>query len=277
MSTTDVLSFYEHQGRYRGILGWIFSTDHKRIGLLYLVAILTFFFTGVILGFLMRLELIAPGPTIMKPQTYNAIFTLHGVIMIFLFVIPGIPSIFGNFFLPIQIGARDVAFPRVNLLSWWDFGNPVSFYRWGSDRYRVDVLRSLQSSNNGQRPSCCFWSLHPWFFFHSHGDQFCDNGSPAASPGNEMVSSASFRMEPLCDGVGSDSRHTGRWHYSFAYVDGETGRRRGLRSNKGRRSNPLPAPFLDILSPSRIHHDPASHGNHLRDDPRIRPEDDLRL
>jgi len=111
--------FYENQGRYRGILAWIFSTDHKRIGLLYLLAILTFFFTGVSLGFLMRLELIAPGPTLMKPQTYNALFTLHGVIMIFLFVIPGIPAIFGNFFLPIQIGARDVAFPRINLLSWW--------------------------------------------------------------------------------------------------------------------------------------------------------------
>lgn len=113
--------FYEDKGHSRGILGWIFSTDHKRIGLLYFFAILFFYATGVILGFLMRLELIAPGPTIMRPQTYNAIFTLHGVIMIFLFVIPGIPSIFGNFFLPIQIGARDVAFPKINLLSWWVF------------------------------------------------------------------------------------------------------------------------------------------------------------
>ncbi|MBM4350293.1 MAG: cytochrome c oxidase subunit I [Deltaproteobacteria bacterium] len=113
--------FYEDEGRLRGILGWIFSTDHKRIGLLYLFAILFFYAIGVLLGFLMRLELVAPGPTIMRPQTYNAIFTLHGVIMVFLFVIPGIPSIFGNFFLPIQIGARDVAFPKINLLSWWVF------------------------------------------------------------------------------------------------------------------------------------------------------------
>ncbi len=112
-------SFYEESGPLKGVWGWIFSTDHKRIGLLYLLAILSFYGIGVLLGFLMRLELIAPGPTIMRPQTYNAIFTLHGVIMIFLFVIPGIPAIFGNFFLPIQIGARDVAFPRLNLLSWW--------------------------------------------------------------------------------------------------------------------------------------------------------------
>ncbi len=112
-------SFYEENGRFRGFWAWIFSTDHKRIGLLYLLSILSFYAIGVLLGFLIRLELIAPGPTIMRPQTYNALFTLHGVIMIFLFVIPGIPAIFGNFFLPIQIGARDVAFPKLNLLSWW--------------------------------------------------------------------------------------------------------------------------------------------------------------
>lgn len=67
----------------------------------------------------MRLELIAPGETIMEAQTYNSLFTLHGVIMIFLFIVPGLPAIFGNFFLPLQIGAKDVAFPRLNLLSFW--------------------------------------------------------------------------------------------------------------------------------------------------------------
>ena len=112
-------SFYEHKGQYHGILAWILSTDHKRIGLLYLFSILPFFFTAVTLGFLMRLKLIAPGFNLMGPQTYNAFFTLHGIIQIFLVVIPAIPTIFGNFFLPIQIGARDMAFPRINLLSWW--------------------------------------------------------------------------------------------------------------------------------------------------------------
>jgi cytochrome c oxidase subunit 1 len=121
--TTDRLhprtSFYEYQGRYRGIFAWILSTDHKRIGLLYLSLILLFFSVAVFFGFLMRLKLIAPGFNLMKPQMYNSIFTLHGIIQIFLVVIPAIPAIFGNFFLPIQIGARDVAFPRLNLLSWW--------------------------------------------------------------------------------------------------------------------------------------------------------------
>lgn len=115
------MSFYDVRGRHRGIFAWIFSTDHKRIGLLYLVAMLTFFSVAVTMGFLMRLELIAPGRTIMGPETYNAVYTLHGVVMIFLFVIPGLPAPLGNFFLPIMIGAKDVAFPRINLLSWWLF------------------------------------------------------------------------------------------------------------------------------------------------------------
>ncbi|MEO8398396.1 MAG: cbb3-type cytochrome c oxidase subunit I, partial [Ignavibacteriaceae bacterium] len=114
-------SFLEYRGKGRGIKSWIFSTDHKRIGILYLISLLSFFSVGVVFGFLMRLELISPGRTIMDPQTYNQIFTLHGVIMIFMFVIPGIPAVFGNFFLPIMIGAKDVAFPRLNLFSWYLF------------------------------------------------------------------------------------------------------------------------------------------------------------
>ncbi len=95
-------NFYHTPGRYSGILGWIFSTDHKRIGLLYLTSIFAFFFCGMLLGLAMRLELIAPGKQIVSAQTYNALFTVHGVIMIFLFIIPGIPAALGNFMLPLQ-------------------------------------------------------------------------------------------------------------------------------------------------------------------------------
>lgn len=114
-------SYLKKGGPRKGLAGWIFSTDHKRIGILYLYSILTFFAVGACIGILMRLELIAPGPTLMAPDTYNALFTLHGVIMIFLFIIPGIPATLGNFMLPLQLGAKDVAFPRLNLLSWWLF------------------------------------------------------------------------------------------------------------------------------------------------------------
>ena len=115
------LNYLNSKSAFPGIFGWIFSTDHKRIAVLYLISILAFFFVGAGVGAAMRLELIAPGPTIVEPGTYNMLFTLHGVIMIFLFAIPAVPAIFGNFFLPLQLGAKDLAFPRINLLSWWIF------------------------------------------------------------------------------------------------------------------------------------------------------------
>jgi len=113
------LNFLTAGGKHTGLLSWILSTDHKRIGVLYLTSVVSFFLVGVLIGLLMRIEQLSIGETIMKAQMYNAAFTVHGVIMIFLFIIPGIPAIFGNFFLPLLIGARDVAFPRLNLLSWW--------------------------------------------------------------------------------------------------------------------------------------------------------------
>lgn len=120
-SSTTGTSYLDPSGSRSGILSWILSTDHKRIGILYLVSLLAFFAIAVILGLLMRLELIAPGRTIVSATAYNSLFTVHGVIMIFFFVIPGLPAIFGNFLLPIQLGARDVSFPRLNLLSWYCF------------------------------------------------------------------------------------------------------------------------------------------------------------
>jgi len=117
--TTLANSGFYAEGPRSGILGWLLSTDHKRIGIMYLSCIVTMFIVAVCLGLAIRLELIAPGPTIMGPQTYNATFTVHGIIMIFLFVIPSIPAAFGNLVLPIQIGARDVSFPKINLLSWY--------------------------------------------------------------------------------------------------------------------------------------------------------------
>jgi cytochrome c oxidase subunit 1 len=113
--------FYHVPTKHRGILSWILTVDHKRIGILYLVTMSVFFLVAVGIGFAMRLEMLTPGKTIVEPQTYNTLFTLHGIIMIFLFIIPGMPAVFGNFMLPLMIGAKDVFFPRLNLLSWWLF------------------------------------------------------------------------------------------------------------------------------------------------------------
>jgi len=98
---------------------WLFSTDHKRIALLYLGSITFFFFLGGAAATLIRLELITPQGDILSHDSYNRMFTLHGVIMVWFFLIPSIPTTFGNFLLPLMIGARDLAFPRLNLASWY--------------------------------------------------------------------------------------------------------------------------------------------------------------
>ena len=116
---TAEVDFYNVRTKHKGILSWLLTTDHKRIGLMYLGGVLFFFLTAMSIGVLMRLEMLTPGETFMKPQTYNSLFTLHGVIMVFLFIIPSVPGVFGNFFLPIQIGAQDVQFPKLNLMSWY--------------------------------------------------------------------------------------------------------------------------------------------------------------
>ena len=123
LAQADVPAFrgFMDEGGREGILAWILSTDHKRIGILYLASMSILFFVGVTIGVLMRAEQLVLHPPLFKPTTYNAFFTVHGVIMIFMFVLPGLPAVFGNFFLPIMVGARDVSFPRLNLMSWYLF------------------------------------------------------------------------------------------------------------------------------------------------------------
>src|SRR5438445_6252943 len=102
-----------------GVKSWLLTTDHKRIALLYLASITLFFFVGGFFAVLIRLELLTPAGDLFQAETYNKLFTMHGVMMIFFFLIPSIPAVLGNFLVPMMIGARDLAFPRLNLLSWY--------------------------------------------------------------------------------------------------------------------------------------------------------------
>jgi len=102
-----------------GIWSWLTTKDHKRIGVLYCISLAAVFFAAGVLALFMRAELSAPGETIMGNETYNQVFTMHGILMVFLFLVPSIPAILGNFVLPLQIGAKDVAFPKLNLASWY--------------------------------------------------------------------------------------------------------------------------------------------------------------
>ena len=102
-----------------GVASWLLTKDHKRIAMLYLMSITVFFAVGGMFAAGIRLELLTPRGDLWTPDTYNKLFTLHGVIMIFFFLIPSIPATMGNFLLPIMIGTKDLAFPRINLISWY--------------------------------------------------------------------------------------------------------------------------------------------------------------
>ncbi len=130
----------------KGVFSWLFTLDHKRIGLMYLYSVGLFFLVAAGLGVAMRLELLNPGRDIMSPQTYNQVFTLHGVIMIFLFIIPSIPAVFGNFFLPLMLGTDDVAFPKINLLSYW--------------LYVLGALFALSTLVYGSGPADTGWTFY---------------------------------------------------------------------------------------------------------------------
>jgi cytochrome c oxidase subunit I len=104
-----------------GIRSWLLTKDHKRIGILYMLSITFFFFLGGAYATLIRLNLLTPTSDLVTPDTYNRLFTMHGIIMVFLFLVPSIPAVLGNFALPMMLGAKDVAFPKINLLSWYVF------------------------------------------------------------------------------------------------------------------------------------------------------------
>lgn len=112
--TSSNKSFYKVA---KGLKSWLFTIDHKRIGIMYLVAVCAAFALGGLFAMLLRFELLTPNQLILNAKQYNQVFTLHGAVMVFLFIIPSIPATFGNFFLPMQLGTIDVAFPRLNLAS----------------------------------------------------------------------------------------------------------------------------------------------------------------
>jgi len=113
-----------------GIGSWLLTTDHKRIALLYLLSITAMFFIGGFFALLIRLELLTPTGDLLTADTYNKAFSMHGQIMVFFFLVPSIPAVLGNFLVPMMIGAKDLAFPRINLLSWYLYIAGAALYIW---------------------------------------------------------------------------------------------------------------------------------------------------
>jgi len=130
MATTILAPREHYLNESYGIKSWLFTTDHKRIALLYLVSITTMFFVGGIFALLIRLELLTPPGDLVQAETYNKLFSMHGITMVWFFLIPSIPTVLGNFLIPMMIVAKDLAFPRLNLTSWYLFDLSALFLLW---------------------------------------------------------------------------------------------------------------------------------------------------
>jgi cytochrome c oxidase subunit 1 len=122
-----------------GMRSWLLTRDHKRIAILYLISVTVFFALGGLMAALVRLELLTPEGDMMQPDTYNRVFTMHGIVMVFFFLIPAIPAVLGNFLVPLMIGAKDLAMPRLNLASWYVYNIGGAFTLWAIAHGGVDT------------------------------------------------------------------------------------------------------------------------------------------
>lgn len=142
MNAPEILTLpeknYLNEGGY-GIKSWLTTTDHKRIAILYMVSLTLAFLVGGFFALLIRLELLTPQGDLVSADTYNKLFTMHGIIMVWFFLIPSIPTVFGNFLVPLMIGAKDLAFPRLNLLSWYIYVVGAIFTFWAVASGGVDT------------------------------------------------------------------------------------------------------------------------------------------
>ena len=251
------------------IKSWLLTTDHKRIAILYLISITLFFFLGGFFAMLIRLELLTPAGDLVLSDTYNKLFTMHGVVMIFLFLIPSIPAVFGNFLVPMMIGAKDLAFPRLNLASWYIFIIGAGFILYAILTGGVDTgwtfytPYSTTYSNTNVITAALgvfitgFSSIFTGLEHHRHR-------ASHARAGADLAAAAAVHLGALCDVGHHGAGHAGAGDHDCAGGAGAPLPLRHLRRATGRRPAALPAPVLVLFAPCRLHHDSAGHGRDQR-------------
>ena len=268
--------------------------------MMFLVSIAACLYLGATFAFLIRTELTRPGPTIMNETTakivsalsitekqitpqqmYNRVFTLHGAIMIFLFIIPAIPAAFGNFVLPLMLGAKDVAFPRLNLVSYHLFLFGARFLRAHAvarrHRHRLDVLYALQHRDRHGRDDGRDGAFLLGFSSIFTGINFLVTIHTMRRPGLTWFKMPLFLWALYGTAIHPGAGHAGAGHHAAAAVRGATVRRRHLRSGTGRRPDSVPALLLVLFASGRVHHDPAGDGHHQRGDFGPQPQAYFRL
>jgi cytochrome c oxidase subunit 1 len=138
------------------VMSWLNTRDHKRVGVMFLATVIFFLFLGGLFALTLRLKLLQPGPFLIDALSYNRLFTLHGIVMIFMFMIPAIPSGFGNFVLPLMLGARDVAFPRLNLASFYIYLAGAALAVWGMIHGGADTGWTFYTPYSSTTPTQVF-------------------------------------------------------------------------------------------------------------------------
>ena len=246
-----------------GVLSWLTTRDHKRIGLMYLVSVIAALALGGTFALLLRLELLTPGETFITAETYDRFFTMHGVIMVWLFMIPSIPATFGNFMLPLMIGAKDVAFPRLNLASLYFYWLGAVLVLWALVDGGADTGWTFYTPYSVQTPSAVTWVAIGVFVLGIStimtGVNFIvttTRCAPRGSSGGSCRSSSGRSTDLDHPGAGD----AGARHHAGAGGHGPRLPRRRLRPGRGRRPDHLPAHVLVLLAPGGLHHDPAGHG-----------------
>ena len=265
-----------------GLLSWLLTGDHKRIATLYLISITFFFFIGGALAGLIRLELLTPQTDLMAADTYNKVFTMHGVIMVFFFLVPSVPATIGNFLIPMMVGAKDLALPKINLLSWYLYivaGIMMHLHHGrrrrghGLDLHHPALHALREHPRDHHRPG----DLRRRIQLHLYRAQLHRHHPQDALPGHDLVPAAAVRLVELRGQHSHGAGHAGSGHHPGADRSRAHRRHRRLRSRQGRRSAALPASVLVLLAPRRLHHDSARHGRHLRGGLDLQPQARLRL
>ena len=218
-----------------GLLSWLLTGDHKRIAMLYLISITFFFFIGGAFAGLIRLELLTPQPDLVASDTYNKFFTMHGIIMIFLFLVPSVPATLGNFLIPIMLGAKDLAFPKINLLSWYLYlvGGTLDAGCAGAGRrrYRLDVYdAALDALPEHARDHGGDGDLHRRLQLDLYRAELHRDDPPHARAGHDVVPHAAVRVVELCGFDPDGAGHAGAGDRDRAGRAGADDRHRRLRS-----------------------------------------------
>ena len=269
---------------YRGrFTSWITTVDHKRIGILYLITCLIFFGAGGILAILMRTQLAHTNEKFLSAEHYNEVMTVHGLTMVFLVIVPILAG-FGNFLVPLMIGAKDVAFPRLNALSYWLFlfGGIVLYASFFADRRRrsdgLDPLSAaLRAVRRQRRRPGHPLAAHPLGVVARRRDQLHRHDPPAARARDDVDARAALRLVDRRLRV--DPRH--RPARALGRAD-DAAPRPAVRdallpAERGRERAALPARVLVLRAPRGLRDDPARDGDRLGDHPRLLAQADLRL